>query len=477
MRYLVIFLVAFDFAGLLPADEISFTRDIRPILSDTCYHCHGPDANTREADLRLDTREGLFRQQSGIAVVAPSDLNASELIRRITSDGDDRMPPAESQRQLSLEEIELLKRWVESGANWEGHWSFQPIMQPLVPEGENAIDHFVRLRLEQEGLQPSPEAARERLLRRVTFDLTGLPPTLEELDAFLTDDASDAYEKVVDRLLASPHYGERMAWDWLDAARYADSNGFQGDNDRTMWPWRDWVVQAFNSNMPYDQFTVWQLAGDLLPDATDEQRLATGFNRNHMINGEGGRIAEENRIEYIFDQVETMGTVWMGLTLQCCRCHDHKFDPLSRREYYQLFAFFNQTPVNGGGGDPQSPPNLIVGTPEQQAERERLNQQTDSARERVEQAEAALLEDLPGDALSDEERSRIQEILATPVSQRNDEQFSALEAFADAHAADYVATCPRVSCEANGTRQPTEQPAARDGHAGDGDAAIDLHAD
>jgi hypothetical protein len=430
--------LAFVSAEFLPADDLSFTRDVLPILSDNCFHCHGPDENTRQADLRLDTREGLFRQQDGVSIVVPNDLAASELIRRITSNGDDRMPPPDSLRSLTPEQIDVLRRWVESGAVWEGHWSFQPVVQPNVPEGENAIDYFVRLRLQQDGLSPAPPADKERLLRRVTFDLTGLPPTIEELDAFLSDDSPDAYNRVVDRLLASQHYGERMAWDWLDAARYADSNGFQGDSERTMWPWRDWVIKAFNDNMHYDQFTVWQLAGDLLPEPTIEQRLATGFNRNHMINGEGGRIAEENRIEYGFDQVETMGTVWLGLTLQCCRCHDHKFDPLSRREYYELFAYFNQTPVDGGGGDPQQPPNLIIGSPEQEAERERLHRETEAAQTAVVQLEATVLEQLSrltGEAA--EEFASIRETLAVPILDRNDEQWAALEGFGGKFTAEY----------------------------------------
>jgi hypothetical protein len=419
------------------SQEIDFTRGIRPILSDNCYHCHGPDENARQADLRLDTKEGLFRSIDGSTVVAPGKAAESELIRRVTTnDVDERMPPPDSKRSLTPKQVDLLRKWVEAGAVWKGHWSFQPIVRPEVPESENAIDYFVRKRLEREGLKPSPEASKERLLRRVTFDLTGLPPTIEELDAFLADDSSEAFDTVVDRLMKSPHYGERMAWDWLDAARYADTNGFQGDRERTMWPWRDWVVRAFNSNMPYDQFTVWQLAGDLLPDTTIEQRLATGFNRNHMINGEGGRIPEENRIEYIFDQMETMGTVWMGLTLQCCRCHDHKFDPLARREYYQLFAFFNQTPVNGGGGDPQTAPNLAFGSPDQEAERQRLHRMTGEARAAVEQIEETLLKETR--SVSKEELKKIREILAKPVLNRDDKQFAVLELFGDKHAPEYA---------------------------------------
>ncbi|MBB75154.1 MAG: chromosome segregation protein [Planctomycetaceae bacterium] len=429
----------FAHAAMTTADEIDFARDIRPILSDNCYHCHGPDERAREADLRLDTKQGLFRRVDGTTVVAPGNVSESELIRRVTSnDGDERMPPLGSNRSLTSQQVELLKTWVESGAVWKGHWSFQPITQPKVPDGERAIDYFVGRRLKQEGLQPSSEASKERLLRRVTFDLTGLPPTIAELDAFLSDESQEPFEKVVDRLLKSPHYGERMAWEWLDAARYADTNGFQGDRERTMWPWRDWVIRAFNKNMPFDQFTVWQLAGDLLPEATIEQRLATGFNRNHMINGEGGRIPEENRIEYVFDQMETMGTVWMGLTLQCCRCHDHKFDPLTRREYYQLFAFFNQTPVNGGGGDPQTAPNLAFASPEQETQRARLHRETDNARALIEQAEKTLLDKNSNGQPSDEEITQIRDILTNPVLQRNNEQFATMEKFGDKHAPEYA---------------------------------------
>ena len=425
-------------AGVAIADDIDFARDIRPILSDNCYFCHGPDEEAREADLRLDTKDGLFRTSDGNTVIAPGKVNESELVRRVTIDDPDlRMPPPDAKRSLSPQQIELLTKWVAGGAVWKGHWSFQPIIQPQVPEGVSAIDYFVRKRLEQEGLKPSPEAARERQLRRVTFDLTGLPPTIEELDAYLADDSPDAFEKVVDRLLESPHYGERMAWDWLDAARYADSNGFQGDRERTMWPWRDWVIRAFNNDMPYDQFTVWQLAGDLLPKATVEQRLATGFNRNHMINGEGGRIAEENRVEYVFDQMKTMGTVWLNLTLQCYHYHDHKFDPIKRREYYELFAFFNQTPVTGGGGDPQMPPNLAFGSPQQEAERERLQRETDNARVLVETAEKDLTAQL-SQPEQDEAAKKLRDILAKPVLNRSNDEFAALEKFGDEQAPEYA---------------------------------------
>jgi hypothetical protein len=285
-------------------DKVQFSRDVQPILADNCYHCHGPDPKNRKAKLRLDDEASAKK-----SVVVPGKSSESELYRRITTDDkSERMPPVHSNRKLTPDQIELLKRWIDEGAPWGMHWSLTSMVRPALPKlarygfsVRNPIDAFVLAVLEQNSLAPSPAAARATLIRRLSLDLTGLPPTPEEVDAFVQDPAPDAYEKVVDRLLQSPAYGERMAWPWLDAARYADSNGFQGDNDRTMWPWRDWVVDAFNRNLPYDQFTLWQLAGDLLPGATLEQKLATGFCRNHMINGEGGRIAEENRVDYVMD--------------------------------------------------------------------------------------------------------------------------------------------------------------------------------
>ncbi|MFT5524579.1 MAG: hypothetical protein ACI9HK_002534, partial [Pirellulaceae bacterium] len=351
--------------GAVDAQEqtVDFTRDVRPILSEMCFQCHGPDAKQREAKLRLDTKEGAH------AAIAPRDSAASELIRRITSDDPaESMPPPDAKRKLTQRQIAVLKKWIDEGAAWGEHWAFTPIQKPAVPKVapvdgssvRNPIDNFVQALLKTRGLTASSEAPKLTLIRRVTLDLTGLPATPGEIDNFLSDKSEDAYQKLVDRLLDSSAYGERMAWNWLDASRYADSNGYQGDGERTMWPWRDWVVDAFNNNLPYDQFTVWQLAGDLLPNPTTEQKLATGFCRNHMINGEGGRIAEENRVDYVMDMSETMGTVWLGLTLTCCRCHDHKFDELKQREYYQFNDFFNQTAVNGGGGNPQTPPVLAV---------------------------------------------------------------------------------------------------------------------
>lgn len=374
-------------------EDVDFNRDIRPILSENCFHCHGPDAEQRAADLRLDEHE------AALSVIEIRNPQESELFARVTSQDEDlRMPPVGSNRTLSQEQIDLLRRWIEQGAEWGQHWSWKPLSAPAVPQLEenrsvpvqNPIDAFIQYKLQTEGFFPAPEADKRTLIRRVTLDLTGLPPTVEEVDAFLNDESSQAYEKVVDRLLASPTYGERMAWDWLDAARYADSNGYQGDMERTMWPWRDWVIDAFNQNMPYDQFTIWQLAGDLLPDASFEQKLATGFCRNHMINGEGGRIAEENRVDYVMDMAETTGTLWLGLTFNCCRCHDHKFDPLTQKDYFSLFAFFNQTPVTGAGRDPQTKPVLAAPTADQAKQIADL----EAERRKVQSALAARHEEL-----------------------------------------------------------------------------------
>ncbi|MFM9963895.1 MAG: PSD1 and planctomycete cytochrome C domain-containing protein [Planctomycetaceae bacterium] len=355
------------------AEPPNFSRDILPILSDNCFACHGPDAKSREADLRLDQQESALRTEKPI--IRPGQSGDSELMKRIlTADSEAVMPPPKSGRKLTAPQKEMLKSWIDSGAKWGKHWAFEPIRRPAIPSIENQkskiknpIDAFVLARLEKVGLAPSPEAAKHTLLRRVTLDLTGLPPTLEELDAFVADQSPDAYEAVVDRLLKSPRFGERMVWEWLDAARYADTNGYQGDPTRTMYFWRDWVINALNQNMPFDQFTIEQLAGDQLPNPTQPQLIATGFHRNHMINGEGGRIAEESRVDYVQDRVETTGTVWMGLTFNCCRCHDHKFDPLAQKEYYQLSAFFNsieESGANDAGG--LANPIITFAGPEQQ---------------------------------------------------------------------------------------------------------------
>jgi len=354
---------------------VDYSRDIQPILSENCYHCHGPDAKARKAELRLDRKEGVYRTKDDVTVVVPGKSSESEMVERIFStDLDEVMPTPKSNRKLTDAQKQLIKRWVDEGAPWGEHWAFIAPRRPDVPVIEdktavvrNPIDAFVVARLKKEGLAQAPEAPKEKLLRRVTLDLTGVPPSLEEIDAFLADQSPDAYEKVVDRLLASPRYGERMVWPWLEAARYADTNGYQGDPTRAMWYWRDWAIKALNDNVPFDQFTIEQLAGDLLPNPTQAQLIATGFHRNHMINGEGGRIPEESRVEYVMDRTETTGTVWMGLTFNCCRCHDHKFDPLKQAEYYQLSAYFNSIDESGGndaGG--LANPIISLASPEEQ---------------------------------------------------------------------------------------------------------------
>jgi len=379
---------------LLAAANVAFGSDIQPILSEHCYPCHGPDEKARKADLRLDLEKEVIGSTGKIIV--PGKSAQSQLIKRILStDPEEMMPPPKLKRPLSPAQMTLLQEWIDEGAAWGQHWAFEPVTRPAIPPVQkqdwprNPIDRFVLARLESEGLAPSPTAPRETLIRRLSLDLTGLPPSLEEVSDFLQDSSADACERVVDRLLGSAHFGERMAWDWLAAARYADSNGYQGDRERTMWPWRDWVVKAFNENLPFDRFTVWQLAGDLLPNPTLEQRIATGFNRNHPINGEGGRIPEENRVDYVMDMTETCGTVWLGLTLNCCRCHDHKFDAISQRDYYQFSAFFNQTPVDGGGGDPRTKPTVAVASPEQTKAMEELRTENQAALRAVENFETS----------------------------------------------------------------------------------------
>ena len=339
-------------------NSISYDRDIRPILSDNCFHCHGPDAKQRQANLRLDTRAGLLSDLGGYAAVAPGRPDISHLMVRIDhSDAAERMPPVDSGRVLSISQKQLLRRWIQAGAPTETHWAFREPQRPPIPDVRrkawptNPIDHFVLRRLEQTNVSPSVAADRATLIRRVTLDLTGLPPTPEEIDAFLADTSEEAYEIVVDRLLASQHYGERMAMQWLDAARYADSHGYSLDRRRVMWPWRDWVIQAYSQNMPFDQFVTEQLAGDLLPAPTVAQQIATGFNRNHPIQSEGGVINEEYRVETVVDRVETTSAVFLGLTMGCGRCHDHKYDPISQREFYRFFALFNNVPESAHVGN------------------------------------------------------------------------------------------------------------------------------
>ena len=371
------------------AHAVSFALDVRPILSDHCFHCHGPDENTREADLRLDMHQ-TYVDGSESGFVTSGDPNASELFLRISStDEDMRMPPVDDGERLSTEEIGTIRQWIADGAVWEQHWSFiRPERPDLPPAGDvrwprNGIDHFNRRRLRQENLTPSPEADKRTLIRRVSLDLTGLPPSLEEVDRFLSDEGPKAYERLVDRLLASPRYGEQMAATWLDAARYADSYGYQDDGEAIMWRWRDWVIEAFNDNMPFDRFTIEQLAGDLLPNATFEQRIATGFNRNHRHNSEGGSIPEEFRTEYVVDRVNTTGTVWLGLTLGCARCHDHKYDPVTQQEYYELFAFFNNVPEDGRARkEGNTPPLMSAPTRTQRARQQEIETDLQLALER-----------------------------------------------------------------------------------------------
>jgi hypothetical protein len=327
--------------------EIQFNRDIRPILSENCFLCHGPDHAKRKAGLRLDTPDGAAVELDAGRAIVPGKPLESLLVQRILAEPAKRMPPAKSGRHLTQHQIDLLREWIAQGAQYEKHWSFLPPRRPPLPKvkdkawPKNPIDYLVLARLEKEGFKPSPEAPRQTLLRRVTLDLTGLPPTPAELAAFVADRSPAAYEKVVDRLLASPRYAERMTMHWLDLARYADTNGYNNDEERTMWPWRDWVIDAFLENMPYDQFLSEQLAGDLLEGATLSQKIATGFNRNHVITTEGGIFPEEYRVEYVADRIHTAATVFLGLSMQCARCHDHKYDPISQKDYYRFFAFFN----------------------------------------------------------------------------------------------------------------------------------------
>lgn len=349
--------VSLLFGSLRAGEPLRYNRDVRPILSDHCFACHGPDKNKRDSGLRLDIREqAIHPAESGDTAIVPGRPEQSQLIVRILSDDrDEKMPPPKASKILTPQQKETLKRWIAEGAQYETHWAYAPLAPVDLPAVKDmswaraGLDRFILARLEKEGLRPSPQADKATLIRRVSLDLTGLPPTPEEVQAFLADGSLQAYEKVVDRLLHSPHYGERMAVDWLDAARFADSNGYQVDRDREMYGWRDWVIRAFNDNKPFDQFTVEQIAGDLLPGATLDQRVATGFHRNHMINEEGGVLAEEFLAEYAADRVETTGTVWLGQTFNCARCHDHKFDPFTQRDFYSLKAFFHNVTEKGAG--------------------------------------------------------------------------------------------------------------------------------
>ena len=332
-------------------DKIDFNFHIQPILADRCYKCHGPDDNTREAGLRLDQQEAAFAKlrDSGGRAFVKANLSKSLAWKRIISEEPEyQMPPPESNLSLSAKEKALIAKWIEQGAEWKAHWAFIPPQSPEIPEDlpeewkkNNSIDHFIQQKLEEKSLQPSSSAGKERLIRRVTMDLTGLPPSIPEIKDFISDEDPDAYEKLVDRLLASDAHAERLAMEWLDIARFGDTQGMHFDTERYNWPWRDWVIKAFKENMPYSDFISWQMAGDLLPNATREQRLATAFHRNHPTSSEGGVPNEEFRQKYVQDRVNTTATAFLGLTLECASCHDHKFDPISQKEYYQMSAFFN----------------------------------------------------------------------------------------------------------------------------------------
>jgi hypothetical protein len=339
-------------------ETVSYNFNIRPILSDKCYKCHGPDASKRQAGLRLDMPESAFKalkDDPKAHVLVPGSPEMSELFRKIsTNDTSEMMPPANSNlKRLTPHEVALIEKWIKQGAKFEKHWAFVPPKSWPVPEvkdktwPKNQIDNFILHKQEQYGIAPNPEADKERLLKRISLDLTGLPPSLEMMDRFLADKSPNAYEKIVDELMKNPAYGEKMTLHWLDVARYADSHGYQDDNYRSQWPWRDWVIHAFNENLPYNKFVTWQLAGDLMPNSTKEQLLATGFNRNHKITEEGGVINEEYRVAYVTDRTNTFGKALLGCTIECAHCHDHKFDPFSQKEYYQLFSFFNSVKEPG----------------------------------------------------------------------------------------------------------------------------------
>ena len=361
-------------------DVIDYNYDIRPILSDRCFKCHGPDANKRKANLRLDTPEGAyaaFKDNPSMHAIVPGHPESSDAFQRlITKDTSLRMPTMSSHLTVSSHEIDLIEKWIKQGAVYKPHWAFIKPTKSELPDADedwvrNPIDYFVYAKMAEKSLKPSPEASKEQLLKRVCLDLTGLPPTLEMQDRFLKDDSPQAYEKIINELLGSKHYGEKMSIQWLDLARYADSHGYQDDGLRTMWPWRDWVIHAFNSNYSYAKFVTWQLAGDLLPKPSKEMLLATGFNRNHKITQEGGVIDEEYRVEYVNDRTNTFSKSFLALTFECARCHDHKYDPISQKDYYSTYAFFNQVPEKGLFGTIDAsfadPPNMSISTKDVQS--------------------------------------------------------------------------------------------------------------
>ncbi len=424
-------LAAFSFSQKLFSQELQYNRDVRPILSEKCFACHGFDKSKRQGELRLDTREGaLGETASGEPAIVPGKASESELIRRIlASDEGEVMPPPESGKQLTVEQKQILQKWVDQGANYEAHWAFAPPRKVQLPPGDadHPIDAFVRDRLHREHLLPSSTADAITLIRRLSLDLTGLPPTIDEVDRFVADftaDQTKAYAELVERLLRSPRYGERWARWWLDQARYADSNGYSVDAPRQIWKYRDWVIDALNRDLPFDQFTVEQLAGDLLPHPTDEQRIATGFHRNTQINQEGGIDPEQFRIDSVFDRVATTGTVWLGLTIGCCQCHDHKFDPIEQKEYYQFFAFFNnQNEPSFTVYDPKlNAPSLLAEKKKLEAEQRKLVEAADTSLQEWEKQ------------LTEEKREQlakpVRKILEAERSKRTVEQLQSLYAAA-----------------------------------------------
>ncbi|HTI71256.1 MAG TPA: DUF1549 domain-containing protein, partial [Candidatus Limnocylindria bacterium] len=394
MRFLSVMAAALGGLGVVVsatrADDVDFGKEIEPILIKRCSECHGPDK--QKADLRLDSRAAALKPaKSGKFALVPGKLEQSELLKRVTAADPDEVMPPKGER-LTADQVGSLRRWIAAGAVWpevdiRKHWAFQPVVRSEPPKlknsqavAHNEVDAFILARLEKENLTQQPEADRATLARRVSLDLTGLPPTWAEVEAFVKDTSSDAYEKLVDRLLASPHYGEHMARGWLDLARYADSNGYQVDLARSIWPYRDWVINAFNRNQPFDQFTIDQLAGDLLPNPTLEQKIATGFNRNTKVNDEGGGDAEEYRVKAVKDRVATLGTAWLGLTLNCAECHTHKYDPITHEDYYKIYAFFNNSTDSGNYS---LGPNVEVPKPD-------LSESENYTRSRMEEAKREL---------------------------------------------------------------------------------------
>ena len=386
----------------LAEKKLEFNRDIRPILSNACFHCHGPDEKERKGGVRFDQEDAAFKAaKSGDPVIIKGNANESELVYRIflSKNDDDHMPPIDSGKSLTQEQKETLRQWIDQGAEYQGHWAFIAPERPKVPvysETKHPVDAFLKRRLQEEGMSMKKGADKATLLRRASLDLTGLPPTIQEMDAFAKDSTTDAYEKALDRLLASPHFGERMALEWLDLARYADSNGFQSDGSRDMWLWREWLIDAYNRNLPFDKFTIEQLAGDMLPNPTDDQIVATGFNRNHRLNGEGGRIVEEWFVETVIDRVETTGTTWLALTMTCARCHDHKYDPISQKEFFEFFAFFNSNDESGvlaanGKNGFNTMPFIKVASAEHKKKQAELEAKLKEAEQTAEQAQKANL--------------------------------------------------------------------------------------